>query len=158
MTHLAFGVGLPNNQAATVKAAIQDITLYLQSHGFPIYRFHADKGECFNHHFRGWLRDQGIRATWSEPGVPQGNGHAGSLVRWVKDRVRSLLYGAKRLWPTAVEAATAQQRSGVLGWKSLLAAPYGSTVHVRKSLSMSRGLGDVSSPLRQSGRRGSTWD
>ena len=87
MTYLAFGVGLPNNLAATVKAAIQDITLYLRAHGLPIYRFHADKGECFNHHFRGWLRDQGIRATWSEPGVPQGNGHAESMVRWSREQV-----------------------------------------------------------------------
>ena len=67
--------------------------------------------------------------------VPQGNGHAESMVRWAKDRVRSLLFGAQlplRLWPMAIETATAQQRAKVLGWTSLLAAPYGSTVHVKK--------------------------
>ncbi|CAE7814357.1 unnamed protein product [Symbiodinium microadriaticum] len=63
-THLVFAVGLPNNLATTVKAAIQDI--YLGGHGMPVYRFHGDRGECFNHHFRSWLRDQGIRATWTE--------------------------------------------------------------------------------------------
>ncbi|OLP94859.1 hypothetical protein AK812_SmicGene23091 [Symbiodinium microadriaticum] len=134
-TYLVFGMGLPNNLSATVKTAVQDIVLYLRGHGFPIYRFHSDKGECFNHNFRSWLRDQGIRATWSEPGVPQGNGHAESAVRWAKDRVRTLLYGAAlpvRLWPMALETAAAQQRARVLGWKSMLAAPFGAKVHIRK--------------------------
>ena len=134
-TYLVFGMGIPNNLATTVKTAVQDIILYLRGHGFPVYRFHSDKGECFNHNFRGWLRDQGIRATWSEPGVPQGNGHAESTVRWAKDRVRTLLYGAAlpvRLWPMALETAAAQQRARVLGWKSMLAAPFGAKVHIRK--------------------------
>ncbi|CAE7233212.1 ycf43, partial [Symbiodinium sp. CCMP2456] len=74
MTHLVFATALPNNQAATVKRGIQDMVLYLQNHGFPVYRFHADKGEFYNHGFRNWLRDQGVYGTWSEPSVPQGNG------------------------------------------------------------------------------------
>ena len=35
-TYLLFGVGLPNNLSATVKAAIQDIVLYLRAHGLPV--------------------------------------------------------------------------------------------------------------------------
>ena len=132
-THLVFAVGLPNNLATTVKAAIQDI--YLGGHGMPVYRFHGDRGECFNHHFRSWLRDQGIRATWSEAGQPRGNGRAETTVRWIKDRTRTLLQASKlplRLRPVAAETAAAQQRAKVLGWSSLLAAPFGSVVHIRK--------------------------
>ena len=67
MTYLVFGTALPNNQSATVKRALQDVVLYLQMHGLPVYRFHSDKGEFYNHHFRTWLRDQGVYGTWSEP-------------------------------------------------------------------------------------------
>ena len=41
MTYLIFGVGLPNNQASTVKKALQDTVMYLQMHGLPVYRFHS---------------------------------------------------------------------------------------------------------------------
>ena len=135
LTFLSFGVGLLNNQSATVRKALQDIVLYLRMHGFPIYRFHADKGEFFNHGLRSWLADQGIYATWSEPGVPQGNGQAESLVRWMKDRTRTLLRSADlpmRLWPVAAATAATQQRAAVLGWRSLLAAPFGATVHLKR--------------------------
>ncbi|CAE7767389.1 ycf43, partial [Symbiodinium sp. CCMP2456] len=135
MTFLTFAIALSNNQSGTVKRGIQDMVLYLQSHVFPIYRFHADKGEFYNHGFRNWLRDQGIDGTWSEPGVPQGNGQAESTVRWIKDRTRTLLRASGlplRLWPTAAATAAAEQRAKVLGWKSCLAAPYGAPVHLRK--------------------------
>ena len=135
LTYLTFGVGLPNNQSGTVKRALQDVVLYLHMHGFPIYRFHADKGEFFNHGLRNWLREQGVYATWSEVGIPQGNGRAESTVRWLKDRVRTLLVGGKlptRLWPVAAAAAAAQQRARVLNWRSCLAAPLGATVYLKK--------------------------
>ena len=130
-THLLFAKALPSNGSVVVKAVIQDIVLYLHSRGLPVYRLHADKGETFNHQIRTWLRDQGIRAMWSEPGIPQGNGQAESTVRWVKDMARTLLMGSKlptRLWPTAIEATTATQRAKVLNWKSKLIAPYGAVV------------------------------
>ena len=56
-------------------------------------------------------------------------------MRWVKDRTRTLLLASKlpvRLWPAAAEAATAIQRSKVLGWKSRLLAPFGAVVHVKQ--------------------------
>ena len=96
---------------------------------------HADKGEFFNHGLRNWLREQGVYATWSEVGVPQGNGRAESTVRWLKDRIRTLLSGAglpTRLWPAAAAAAGAQQRARVLNWRSCLAAPFGATVHLKR--------------------------
>ncbi|CAE7567435.1 hypothetical protein AK812_SmicGene3199 [Symbiodinium microadriaticum] len=135
LTYLMFAVGLENNQSATVRRALQDIVMYLQMHSFPIYRFHADKGEFFNHQLRNWLRDHCIYATWSEPGIPQGNGHAEGAVRWTKDRIRTLLQGASlptKLWPVAAATAAAQQRAKVLGWRSYLAAPFGATVHLKR--------------------------
>ncbi|CAE7365496.1 unnamed protein product [Symbiodinium microadriaticum] len=135
MTYLTFAVALPNNQSGTVRRALQDILLYLQHHGLPVYRFHADKGEFYNHMLRNWLRDQGVLATWSEPGIPQSNGHAESTVRWVKDRTRTLLGSASlplRLWPVAAAMAAAEQRAKVLRWKSSLAAPFGSPVYLKK--------------------------
>ena len=134
-TYLMFAVGLENNQASTVRRALQDMVLYLEMHSFPIYRFHADKGEFFNHQLRSWLRDHSIYATWSEPGIPQGNGHAEGAVRWTKDRIRTLLQGASlptRLWPVAAATAAAQQRARVLAWRSHLAAPFGATVHLKR--------------------------
>ena len=154
MTYLTFAVGLPNNQSATIKYALQDVVLYLDSHGLPVYRFHADKGEFFNNQFRSWLRERGILGTWSEPGIPQTNAHAENTVRWIKDRARTLLRGASfpvKLWPVAAAAAAAQQRAKVLGWKSLLAAPFGSIVYIRKKAF------DKSGPLRREQAMDSKW-
>ncbi|CAE7334978.1 GIP [Symbiodinium sp. CCMP2592] len=154
MTHLLFARALPNNGTMAVKAALQDVTLYLEAHGLPVYRLHADKGETYNHMIRSWLRDQGIRATWSEPGVPQGNGQAETSVRWIKDRARTLLTASGlpvRLWPTAVEAATAAQRAKVLGWRHKMLAPYGSVVHVKQKAF------DSSGPRRRERAFESKW-
>ncbi|CAE7237540.1 unnamed protein product [Symbiodinium sp. CCMP2592] len=153
-TYLLFARPLPNNGTQAIKGAIQDIILYLHSRGLPVYRLHSDKGETYNHSIRNWLRDQGIRATWSEPGKPQGNGQAESAVRWVKDHTRTLLAAARlptRLWPSAAEAATALQRSRVLGWRTKMLAPFGATVHVRRKAFDSAG------PLRREQAFESKW-
>ena len=153
-TYLLFARALPNNGTAAVKAVLQELVLYLQSHGLPIYRLHSDKGETYNHAIRSWMRDQGIRATWSEPGVPQGNGQAETTVRWVKDRARSLLLAAKlptRLWPAAAEAATAIQRAKVLNWSSSLLAPFGAYVHLKQKVF------DSSGPRRRERAFESRW-
>ena len=134
-TYLTFAVALPNNQSRTIRGGLQDIILYLKMHGLPVYRFHADKGEFYNNLFRAWLREQGVVGTWSEPSMPQSNGHAESTVKWIKGRARTLLQAAKlpvRLWPVAAATAAAEQRARVLGWHSCLAAPFGATVHLRK--------------------------
>ncbi|CAE7228272.1 unnamed protein product, partial [Symbiodinium sp. CCMP2456] len=127
-TYLLFAKALPSNGSTVVKAAMQDVILYLQAHGLPIYRLHADKGETYNHSVRTWLRDQGIRATWSEPGIPQGNGQAEGAVRWIKDK-----------------------RARVLGWKSKLLAPFGAVVHVKQKAF------DSSGPRRRERAFESKW-
>ncbi|CAE7325391.1 unnamed protein product [Symbiodinium sp. KB8] len=134
-TFLLFARPIPTNTTNYVKAVLQDIVLYLNAHGLPIYRLHSDKGETFNHAIRNWLREQAIRATWSEPGVPQGNGGAESTVRWVKDRARTLLIGAglpTELWTAAIEAATTIQRSKILAWNQKMLAPFGAPVCVKQ--------------------------
>ena len=141
-TVLIFARALKDNTAQSIKAAIQDIVLYLESHGLHVYRHHADHGETFNHTIRSWFRDKGIRATWAEAGIPQGNGRAESAVRWIKDRARTLLMSARlpsRLWPTAIEAAAAAQRAQVLQWRSKMAAPYGAIVHIKQKAFDSQG-------------------
>ena len=154
LTYLVFAAALPNNQSLTVKKAVQDVVLYLQMHGLPVYRFHADRGEFYNHQFRNWLREQGVYATWSEPSVPQENGHAESTVRWVKDRTRTLLRASDlplKLWPAAALAAAADQRAKVLGWSTRLAAPFGSQVHLRRKPF------DKAGPLRREFGLDSKW-
>ena len=135
MSYLVFSTALPDNKNSTIRAAMQDVMLYIASLGMPVMRFHADRGEFFSANFRAWLRNQGVRATWSEPGEPQSNGVAERTVRWIKDRARALLRGGGlplELWPTAIESAAAEQRAKTLGWKSKLIAPYGSRVHMKK--------------------------
>ena len=46
---LLFARALKDNSAISVKRALQDIVLYSESHGLPVYRLHADHGETFNH-------------------------------------------------------------------------------------------------------------
>ena len=154
-TYLLFARALPTNGTSSVKKTLQDLVLYLEAHGLPVYRLHGDKGETFNHSIRNWARERGIRSTWSEPGVPQGNGQAESTVKWVKDNAKALLFGASlqaKLWPTAVEAATALQRARVLNWKQSLIAPYGSIVYVKKKAF------DSSGPRRREQAFESRWE
>ncbi|CAE7352090.1 unnamed protein product [Symbiodinium microadriaticum] len=154
MSFLTFAVALPNNRSSTVRQALQDVMMYLQMHGMPVYRFHSDKGEFFSNQFRLWLREMGIYGTWSEPSVPQSNGHAESTVRWIKDRTRTLLRSAAlpvKLWPVAAAMAAAEQRGKVLNWKSKLAAPFGATVYLRKKAF------DKYGPLRRENGLESKW-
>ena len=110
--------------------AIQDVVLYCQAMNIPVLRFHSDRGMEFRAKAtQQWLKGQGIRVTTSEAGVHQTNGAAESTVRWIKQRARTLLLSAglpQHLWSTAITTAATMQRSDVLGFEPLLAAPYGS--------------------------------
>ena len=97
---------------------------------------HSDRGMEFQARAsKQWLKEQGIRVTTSEAGVHQTNGAAEATVRWTKQRARTLMLAAgvpQHLWPTAVSTAATMQRSDVLGFEPLLAAPCGAKVMVRK--------------------------
>ena len=66
MTYLTFGTALPNNQAITVRRALQDVVLYLQMHGLPVYRFHAD-GRVLQPPFQ--VVAKGPRSLWDLVGA-----------------------------------------------------------------------------------------
>ena len=136
MVNLIFATGLVDNKSATVLEAIQDVVHYLQAYNIPILRFHCDRSmEFFAKGSRRWIKDQGIRMTSSEGGEHQSNGAAENTVRWVKQRARTLLAGARlpqQLWPSAAQYASAQQRADVLGFETKLAAPFGSKVLIKK--------------------------
>ena len=122
--------------------------------GCPSIAFTPTRVSSYNHQFRTWLRDQGVYGTWSEPSVPQSNGHAENTVRWLKDRTRTLLKAAGlplRLWPVAASMAAAEQRAKVLDWRSSLAAPFGAPVHLRRKAF------DKAGPLRREFGLESKW-
>ena len=136
LVNLIFSSGLPDNKGSTVLEAIQDVVLYCSSLNIPIIRFHCDRGmEFYARSTRQWIKNQGIRFTTSEGGLHQQNGMVENAVKYVKQRARTLLHGAKlpqKLWPQALAAATAAQRATAMGFETKLAAPFGSRVLVRR--------------------------
>ena len=136
LVNLVLATAIQDNKSSTVLEAIQDVILYCSALSIPILRFHCDRGmEFYAKATRQWLKYHGIRFTTSEGGLHQQNGVVENAVKYVKQRARTLLYGAKlpqRLWPQAVAAAAAAQRATALGYETKLAAPFGAKVLVRK--------------------------
>ena len=135
-TNLIFATAMPDNKGSTVLEAIQDVVMYCWALNIPIVRFHCDRGmEFYAKATRQWIKYHGMRFTTSEGGLHQQNGMVENAVRYVKQRARTLLIGAKlpqRLWPQAVVMAATAQRATVLGMESRLAAPFGTKVLVRR--------------------------
>ncbi|CAE7421078.1 Eef1g [Symbiodinium sp. CCMP2592] len=136
LVNLIFASGLQDNKGSTVLEAVQDVVLYCAALNIPIVRFHCDRGmEFYAKSTRQWIKNQGIRFTTSEGGLHQQNGAVENAVKYVKQRARTLLIGAKlpqKLWPQAVAMATASQRATVLGMETKLVAPFGTKVLVRR--------------------------
>ena len=136
MARMLFSIPIPDAKSATIKEALQDVLLYLRTHNVPVLRFHSDRASVFMaRDTRQMLKGWGLRVTTSEGAVPQTNGVAEAGVKWVKQRIRALLIGSGlplRLWPSAADTACILQRAALTGMASKLAAPFGSTVHVRK--------------------------
>ena len=136
LVNLLFAAAMPDNKGATVLEAIQDVILCCNSLNIPVLRFHCDRGmEFYARATRQWLKYHGIRFTTSEGGLHQQNGAAENAIRYIKQRARTLLIGAKlpqRLWPQAVTMAAATQRATALGMEIKMAAPFGARVLVRK--------------------------
>ncbi|CAE7343225.1 lgrC, partial [Symbiodinium sp. KB8] len=134
--NLIFATALPDNKSSTVLEAIQDVVTYCWSLNVPIVRFHCDRGmEFYAKATRQWIKYHGMRFTTSEGGLHQQNGLVENAVRYIKQRARTLLLGAKlpqRLWPQAVTMAASVQRASVLGMETRLAAPFGAKVLVRR--------------------------
>ncbi|CAE7307947.1 RE1, partial [Symbiodinium microadriaticum] len=136
LVNLVFAAAIPDNKSTTVLEMIQDVILYCSALNIPVFRFHCDRGmEFYAKATRQWLKYHGIRFTTSEGGLHQQNGVVENAVKYVKQRARTLLHGAKlpqRLWPQAVAMAAAAQRATALGYETKLAAPFGARVLVRK--------------------------
>ena len=136
LVNLLFASGLPDNKGATVLEAIQDVILYCSALNIPIVRFHCDRGmEFYARSTRQWIKNQGIRFTASEGGLHQQNGMVENAVKYIKQRARTLLHGARlpqKLWPQAVSAATAAQRATTMGLETKLVAPFGTRVLVKR--------------------------
>ena len=136
LARMLFSIPIPDAKSATIKEALQDVLLYLRTHNVPVLRFHSDRASVFMaRDTRQMLKGWGLRVTTSEGAVPQTNGVAEAGVKWVKQRIRALLIGSGlplRLWPSAADTACILQRAALTGMASKLAAPFGSTVHVRK--------------------------
>ena len=134
--NLIFASAIPDNKGSTVLEAIQDVVLYCWALNIPIVRFHCDRGmEFYAKATRQWIKFHGMRFTTSEGGLHQQNGMVENAVRYVKQRARTLLIGAKlpqKLWPQAVAMAASSQRATTLGMETRLAAPFGAKVLVRR--------------------------
>ncbi|CAE7642041.1 RE2 [Symbiodinium sp. CCMP2456] len=134
--NLVFATAMIDNKGATVLEAIQDVVMYCWSLNIPIVRFHCDRGmEFYAKATRQWVKYHGMRFTTSEGGLHQQNGMVENAVRYIKQRARTLLIGAKlpqRLWPQAITMAASMQRASVLGMETRLAAPFGAKVLVRR--------------------------
>ena len=135
-TYLLFATPLTTGTSAEILEALQDVLTYLRHHNLPVLRHHSDKASAFQGRLiRTYLKNQAIRMTTSEPGVPQSNGAIEQAVRWVKQRARTLLGAShlpKKLWPQAAAAATAMQRSQVLGFMTKMVSPFGTKVMIKK--------------------------
>ena len=134
--NLIFATALTDNKGSTVLEAIQDVVTYCWALNIPILRFHCDRGmEFYAKATRQWIKFHGMRFTTSEGGFHQQNGMVENGVRYIKQRARMLLQGAKlpqRLWPQAINMAATSQRATVLGMETRLAAPFGAKVLVRR--------------------------
>ena len=135
-TYLVFATPLTTGTSAEILEALQDVITYLRHHNLPVLRHHSDKASAFQGKaIRMYLKNQSIRVTTSEPGIPQSNGAIEQTVRWVKQRARTLLGAAgvsKKLWPQAAATAAAMQRAQTLGFLTKLVAPFGTRVMVKK--------------------------
>ena len=136
MARMLFSIPIPDAKSATIKEALQDVLMYLRVHNVPVLRFHSDRASVFMaRDTRQMMKSWGLRVTTSEGATPQTNGVAEAGVKWVKQRIRALLIGSglpMRLWPSAADTACVLQRAALTGTASKLAAPFGSTVHIRK--------------------------
>ena len=136
MTTVMWAIALLDNKSPTVLEAIQDVVYHARALNIPILRFHSDKSLGFYAKAaRQWIKTSGMRMTASERGVPQSNVSAERTVKWAKQRARVLLKAAglaPEFWPFAVSTAAAQQLSATLGYTTKVAAPFGSTVLVKK--------------------------
>ena len=102
---LFLGVPLRSKRSKEVFPAVQAVINRLESYGFPVHRYHADRAqELRARPLVEWCRARGIHATWTPGEAPAGN-KAELAVQQLKGLARKLLAAAElgpSFWPLAV--------------------------------------------------------
>ena len=135
---LCLATPLRSKRGREVLGAVQGIINRLESYGFPVHRYHADRAqELKSKALVTWLRDRGIHPTWTPGDTPAGN-KAELAVKHVKALARKLLAVARlgsQYWPYAVLHASQRnwvQLAQELGVPQQQLLPFGVSLHARK--------------------------
>ena len=119
-------------------AAVQSVINRLESYGYPVHRYHADRAqELKSKALVSWLRDRGIHPSWTPGDSPAGN-RAEVAVQQLKQASRRLLAEASLeavYWPLAVLHASNRfwvTMAESLGIPQPVLLPFGLRLHARK--------------------------
>ena len=135
---LFLGTPLRSKKGREVMLQVQGIINRLESSGFPVQRFHADRAkELRSASLLGWLKEIGIHPTWTPGDAPAGN-RAELAVQSLKGGVRKLLNAsglARECWPLALLHASSRNWVTFLeqlGIPQPVLLPFGVEIHARK--------------------------
>ena len=135
---LFLGVPLRTKQGRETMHQIQGMVNRLESAGFPIQRYHADRAkELRSHALISWLKNKGIHCTWTAGESPAAN-RAELGVQALKAFVRKLLFVAelsKDMWPLALLHGSARNWlifNEAVGIPQIPLLPFGLKVHARR--------------------------
>ena len=137
---LFLGVPVRSKRGSEIMSQIQALVSRLESFGFPIHRYFADRAkELRSHSLIQWLRERGVHASFTAGEDPAGN-KAEVGVQHLKQDARKLLRIADlpiEYWPFAVLHVSQRnfvQLAEVLGVGQAVLLPFGTLLHARKRL------------------------
>ena len=135
---LYLGLPLRTKKGKEVLGQVQRLINRLESSGFPVHRFHADRAqELRSAGLVAWLRERGIHHSWTPGDTPASN-KAELAVQQLKGSVRKLLQVGGfpvGFWPLAALHASERNWCGMcefLGRPPVSLLPFGLRVHARK--------------------------
>ena len=101
---------LTTRKKPEVLLAIQETILGLRKESLRVNQLHTDRArELLNKQVGQWLSNEGISRTATAGIDPAANGSAETAVKWMKGRIRTLLYASgapAKMWPAAAQLAT----------------------------------------------------
>ena len=137
---LFLGIPLRTKRGSEVMGQVQALVNRLESFGYPVHRYFADRAkELRSHALIQWLRERGIRASFTAGEDPAGNKAEVSVQR-LKQDARKLLRVADlpiEFWPFAILHASQRhfvQMAEALGVGQAVLLPFGVWLHARKRL------------------------
>ena len=129
---------LTGRKSSEVLLAARDILLQLRQTGLYVSTIHTDRAREFSSKiFQAWTKENQLKHTRTAGGDPAGNSTAELGIKWAKNRIRSLLKGAKASeceWPMAISHASASLRGKAFPmstWAKPPATMFGSEVWFR---------------------------